>query len=61
MERFTWAAAAAFCLLAAGCGDQVIEHRHPPHDPPDYHGVPTDTRPPSMLDTASPASGASSQ
>ncbi|WP_244815620.1 hypothetical protein [Caballeronia sp. Lep1P3] len=41
------AAFAASCLLSA-CADSST-HKHPPQDPPDYKGVPTDTRPPSML------------
>ena len=36
----------------AGCSnDPASGHHVPPKDPPDYHGVPTDDRPPSMLDT----------
>jgi len=42
------------CLAAAlaGCSNDPAASHHgsPPKDPPDYHGVPTDTRPPSMLD-----------
>ncbi|HEY3596360.1 MAG TPA: membrane lipoprotein lipid attachment site-containing protein [Paraburkholderia sp.] len=34
-----------------GCADDSNpHHRAPPQDPKDYHGVPTDDRPPSMLD-----------
>ena len=34
----------------AGCADHPSSHRGPPpQDPADYHGVPTDTRPPSMV------------
>lgn len=34
----------------AGCADHPSGHRGtPPQDPADYHGVPTDDRPPSML------------
>jgi hypothetical protein len=56
MNRFAWVAVAVACLLS-GCGDETIHHRNPPHDPADYHGVPTDDSPPSMLDEppASPA------
>jgi hypothetical protein len=38
--------------VLAGCADDVTLHpRHaPPEDPKDYHGVPTDTRPPQILD-----------
>jgi hypothetical protein len=47
------------CLAAALCGcsnDPASGHHSPPKDPPDYHGVPTDDRPPSMLnDTDTPA------
>ncbi|WP_181321734.1 hypothetical protein [Trinickia symbiotica] len=49
MKRFALAAAAAVSLLA-GCGDATIHHHRAPQDPPDYHGVPTDTRPPAMID-----------
>jgi hypothetical protein len=36
----------------AGCADHPAGHRAgPPQDPADYHGVPTDDRPPSMLPT----------
>ncbi|MGF6755202.1 hypothetical protein [Paraburkholderia sp. GAS42] len=41
-------------LLTAltGCADNPnAHHKTPPKDPQDYHGVPTDDRPPSMLDT----------
>ncbi|MFT4064195.1 hypothetical protein [Paraburkholderia sp.] len=35
---------------AAGCaGNPSAHHGAPPQDPADYHGVPTDDRPPSML------------
>lgn len=45
-------------LLAAaltGCANDADSGHHgtPPKDPPDYHGVPTDDRPPSM--TGDPA------
>ncbi|MFM0037740.1 hypothetical protein PQQ53_17835 [Paraburkholderia strydomiana] len=34
----------------AGCADNPSgRHQGPPQDPADYHGVPTDTRPPSMV------------
>ena len=42
----------ALLLLAglAGCAnDSSAHHRAPPQDPADYHGVPTDSRPPSMV------------
>jgi hypothetical protein len=35
----------------AGCaGDATLQHHTPPKDPQDYHGVPTDDRPPQMID-----------
>ncbi|WP_175425595.1 membrane lipoprotein lipid attachment site-containing protein [Trinickia violacea] len=42
----------AFLLatMVAGCVD-APHHGKPPQDPPDYHGVPTDDRPPAMIDT----------
>ena len=35
----------------AGCANDSSGHHGgpPPQDPADYHGVPTDTRPPSMV------------
>ncbi|WGS48856.1 hypothetical protein LFL96_13860 [Paraburkholderia sp. D15] len=41
-------------LLAAslaGCANDPSAHHGgpPPQDPADYHGVPTDTRPPTMI------------
>jgi hypothetical protein len=55
MNRLVIAAMLASAL--AGCADQSPRHGAPPQDPPDYHGVPTDDRPPSMLDApAAPAS-----
>ncbi len=34
----------------AGCANGPSGHRAvPPQDPADYHGVPTDTRPPAMV------------
>ncbi len=55
MMRFMLAFVAASIL--AGCaGDPKQAHRgHPPQDPADYHGVPTDMTPPPMFDEA-PAS-----
>jgi hypothetical protein len=44
----------ALLLLAAlaGCADNSSGHHSgPPQDPADYHGVPTDNRPPSMVPT----------
>jgi hypothetical protein len=35
----------------AGCADDATLHHHaPPQDPADYHGVPTDVRPPQIID-----------
>lgn len=49
MNRFMLAVLAASIL--AGCaGDPKLARRgHPPEDPSDYHGVPTDMTPQSML------------
>jgi hypothetical protein len=46
------AALAAFATLS-GCADSPSGHHGgpPPQDPADYHGVPTDTRPPVMVPT----------
>ncbi|SAK63617.1 lipoprotein [Caballeronia hypogeia] len=42
---------AAFLSLGlSACADSSTSHKHPPQDPPDYKGVPTDMTPPSMLD-----------
>jgi hypothetical protein len=36
----------------AGCADDAtVHHRAPPQDPADYHGVPTDDRPPQIINT----------
>lgn len=43
-----FACLAALALTLSACADSSSQ-KHPPQDPPDYHGVPTDTRPPSML------------
>ena len=48
-------AAAMATLLAACADDMTVKHHTPPQDPPDYHGVPTDDRPPMMIDNAPPA------
>ncbi|WP_186307766.1 hypothetical protein [Paraburkholderia sp. BCC1884] len=37
-----------FAAGLAGCVDGSTVHRPAPQDPADYHGVPTDTRPPAM-------------
>ncbi|BBU27992.1 lipoprotein [Caballeronia pedi] len=40
---------AAFVALGlAACAEP--QHKHPPQDPPDYKGVPTDMTPPSMIE-----------
>ncbi|WP_124093973.1 hypothetical protein [Burkholderia gladioli] len=63
MSRFILAALVAAML--AGCvGDPnpsgANHHKPPPQDPADYHGVPTDMTPPSMLEApAGPAAPAS--
>ncbi|RFU46620.1 hypothetical protein [Paraburkholderia sp. DHOC27] len=44
-------------LSATLCGcytDPSTGHHAPPKDPADYHGVPTDDRPPSMLNEPTP-------
>jgi hypothetical protein len=43
---------AALAALLGGCAaDATSSHRRsPPQDPADYHGVPTDARPPMLLD-----------
>ncbi|WP_414449820.1 hypothetical protein AB4851_28840 [Burkholderia sp. 22PA0099] len=54
MFRFVMAALVAVMLSA--CVDQSASsdgsrhHGKPPEDPADYHGVPTDMTPPTMLD-----------
>jgi hypothetical protein len=49
-------AVAMAALLSACADDMTIKHHGaPPQDPPDYHGVPTDDRPPMMIDTPPPA------
>ncbi|CAM2158903.1 MULTISPECIES: hypothetical protein [Paraburkholderia] len=47
-----WLAIAMAALLSA-CADNSASKHHgpPPHDPADYHGVPTDDRPPVMIET----------
>ncbi|GGD67458.1 hypothetical protein [Caballeronia grimmiae] len=42
------AVTALAALTLSACADSSDHRKHPPQDPPDYHGVPTDTRPPSM-------------
>jgi hypothetical protein len=48
-------AVAMTAFLSACADDMTIKHHNPPQDPPDYHGVPTDTRPPTMIDNPPPA------
>lgn len=54
MKRMAWSTTIvvlAAVTVAAGCAAADNGHRaRVPQDPPDYHGVPTDDRPPSMLD-----------
>ncbi|KMZ12744.1 hypothetical protein BHUM_03299 [Candidatus Burkholderia humilis] len=40
---------AIFALGLCACADSNVDHKHPPQDPPDYKGVPTDMTPPSMI------------
>ncbi|GAB5099487.1 hypothetical protein P9250_27970 [Caballeronia sp. LP006] len=40
--------AATLALMLAACTEPANQ-KHPPQDPPDYKGVPTDDTPPSML------------
>jgi hypothetical protein len=45
---------AVFAVAAlGGCSNDPSagHHGQPPQDPPDYHGVPTDDRPPTITDT----------
>lgn len=43
--------ALAMATLLSACADNASHHHGtPPQDPPDYHGVPTDDRPPMMID-----------
>ncbi|MBP0593177.1 hypothetical protein J8I87_26370 [Paraburkholderia sp. LEh10] len=52
MTRFLLAASLfSLFALSACAGDQSNHHHVPPKDPADYHGVPTDDRPPIMIDT----------
>lgn len=51
MNRAAWLVPlfSSLILSVAGCADgSSTAHRAPPKDPPDYHGVPTDVRPPAM-------------
>ncbi|CAG9264366.1 hypothetical protein C7402_1383 [Paraburkholderia unamae] len=44
-------------IMLAACADNSTSRHHgtPPQDPPDYHGVPTDDRPPVMIENPPPA------
>lgn len=47
-----WLAIAMAALLSACANDATSKHHGPPpQDPADYHGVPTDDRPPMMIET----------
>lgn len=49
--------AVAMATLLSACVDNatITHHGPPPQDPPDYHGVPTDDRPPMMIEAPQPA------
>jgi hypothetical protein len=51
MNRALWIVFAMAAL--AGCSNDPAMGHHgaPPKDPPDYHGVPTDDRPPVIQET----------
>jgi hypothetical protein len=49
MSRIVLLVAVSFLVAACAESPDAAKHK-PPQDPPDYHGVPTDTRPPAMLD-----------
>jgi hypothetical protein len=48
--------AVTLAALLSACADNTAgKHKGPPpHDPADYHGVPTDDRPPVMIDNPPP-------
>ncbi|WP_196482325.1 hypothetical protein [Burkholderia cepacia] len=54
MTRFMLAVLAASCLAACTSDPHQARRGHPPEDPADYHGVPTDMTPPTMLDAPPP-------
>ncbi|WP_185716522.1 hypothetical protein [Burkholderia anthina] len=54
MTRFLLAVLAASVLAACSSDPRQARRGHPPEDPADYHGVPTDMTPPSMLDAPPP-------
>lgn len=39
----------AFIALGLSACAEPAHQKHPPQDPPDYKGVPTDMTPPSMI------------
>ncbi|SAK41481.1 hypothetical protein [Caballeronia ptereochthonis] len=45
--------AASVALGLSACADST-SHKHPPQDPPDYKGVPTDMTPPMIIAPAQP-------
>jgi hypothetical protein len=55
MLRSIFVAIGMTALLGACADDVTIKHHAPPQDPADYHGVPTDDRPPMMIDNPAPA------
>ncbi|WP_261539963.1 hypothetical protein [Burkholderia multivorans] len=55
MIRFALAVLAASLLAACASDPRQARRGHPPADPADYHGVPTDMTPPSMLGEPPPA------
>lgn len=49
MPRFVFSLVCAASLALALCAcAEPANQKHPPQDPPDYKGVPTDMTPPSM-------------
>ncbi|WP_185735767.1 hypothetical protein [Burkholderia cepacia] len=54
MTRFMLAVLAASFLAACTSDLHQARRGHPPEDPADYHGVPTDMTPPTMLDAPPP-------
>ncbi|WP_185734084.1 hypothetical protein [Burkholderia cepacia] len=54
MTRFMLAVLAASFLTACTSDPHQARRGHPPEDPADYHGVPTDMTPPTMLDAPPP-------
>ncbi|MEI6001674.1 hypothetical protein H3V53_32280 [Paraburkholderia bengalensis] len=56
MKRFLYCTSLCSLLALSACADDPAIHHHaPPKDPADYHGVPTDDRPPSMIDAPAAA------